>query len=243
MADFLSTIDYLEEEETIKGYADDNYDPRKGDKAHCYTPIRDQAHCGSCWAFATATVLSDRYCLFANTSVILSPQDLVSCDTVLNKGCDGGNPVAAWEYCSLKGIVSDECYPYVSGNGTTGTCEIKNGNCVTNAVYKKYKSGQPKIVRDRETIKTTLKQGPVEAAMMVYDDFPSYKDGVYVKTSSTLLGGHAVRMIGYGYDAKTSLNYWIVANSWGKGWGQEGYFYIKMGECSIDSACTYANPK
>lgn len=227
-----------------KIYAPESYDPRTTDKAHCYHPIRNQMKCGSCWAFAASETLSDRYCLLKNVEVILSPQDLVSCDTVLNKGCDGGNPLAAWEYIALTGIVSDACYPYVSGNGTTGSCAIKSKACVDTTVqYVKYKSGQPTSLSDKTKIKEALLIGSVETTMMVYDDFPTYKSGIYTKTSTTYLGGHALKIIGYGVDSKTSINYWIVANSWDTTWGEDGYFRIKMGECSIDSAVTYANPK
>ena len=120
-------------------------------------------------------VLSDRYCLVDNVNVLLSPQDLVSCDTVLNKGCEGGNPVAAWEYMALKGIVSDECFPYTSGKGETGNYLIKSGSCVNKAVqYKKYKSTQPSLLKSKDAVKAELLNGPVESTMMVYDDFPHY---------------------------------------------------------------------
>jgi cathepsin B len=223
----------------------DNYDPRTTDKAHCYHPIRNQMKCGSCWAFAASETLSDRYCLLKNIDVVLSPQDLVSCDTILNKGCEGGNPLAAWEYAAISGIVSDACYPYVSGNGTTGSCEIKSKACVNPAEkFLKYKSSQPTSLSDKTKIKEALLVGSVEASMMVYDDFPTYKGGIYVKTSSAqFLGGHAVKIVGYGIDEKTSISYWIVANSWDTSFGENGYFRIKMAECSIDSAVTYANPK
>jgi cathepsin B len=244
LIEFYSSIDSIEENIDDSVGAPDNYDPRTGPKANCYSKIRDQGQCGSCWAFAAATTLTDRLCLLKNTNVILSPQDLVSCDTTLNKGCDGGNPIAAWEYIALKGIVSDACYPYTSGNGVTGKCLLTGSKCpIVGETYHKYKTGQPKLLRDQTVIKTQLLTGSIEATMMVYDDFPSYESGIYVKTSSNLLGGHAVRMIGYGVDTKTSLHYWIVANSWSESWGEQGYFRIKTGECSIDSACTYADPK
>ena len=195
--------------------APENYDPRTTDKAACYHPIRDQAHCGSCWAFACSEVLSDRYCLNKQIDVVLSPQDLVSCDNIVNNGCDGGSPFASWEYTALSGIVSDECYPYVSGNGTTGKCSIKSKKCVNEAIpFTKYKSTQPNLLSDKAKIKDALLGGPVEATMKVYDDFPHYAGGIYVKTSNTFLGGHAVKMIGYGVDVKTSISFWIVANSW-----------------------------
>lgn len=72
-------------------------------------PIRDQGHCGSCWAHGVSEAISDRFCIVSNKKidVILAPQDLVSWDTFVNKGCNGGNPMLAYSYTSLKGIVTE----------------------------------------------------------------------------------------------------------------------------------------
>jgi len=77
--------------------------------------------------------------------------------------------------------------------------------------------------------------GPVETAFTVYQDFENYVSGVYKKTSSTVLGGHAVRIVGWGVDSGTK--YWKVANSWNPFWGEQGYFRIVRGvdECGIES--------
>jgi hypothetical protein len=77
--------------------------------------------------------------------------------------------------------------------------------------------------------------GPVETAFTVYQDFENYVSGVYKKTSSTVLGGHAVRIVGWGVDGTTK--YWKVANSWNPFWGEQGYFRIVRGvdECGIES--------
>jgi cathepsin B len=77
--------------------------------------------------------------------------------------------------------------------------------------------------------------GPVETAFTVYQDFENYVSGVYKKTSSTVLGGHAVRIVGWGVDGSTK--YWKVANSWNPFWGEKGYFRIVRGtdECGIES--------
>ncbi len=81
----------------------------------CIHPIRDQAQCGSCWAFAATETLSDRFCIASSgkTDVILSPQDLVSCDT-WNQGCNGGILSWAWSYLTNTGAVTDSCFPYES---------------------------------------------------------------------------------------------------------------------------------
>ena len=82
-----------------------------------------------------------------------------------------------------------------------------------------------------------MTNGPVEAAFSVYSDFETYVNGVYSHKTGTPLGGHAVRILGWGVDAATSTPYWLVANSWNSDWGEKGFFRIKRGndECGIES--------
>jgi len=76
--------------------------------------------------------------------------------------------------------------------------------------------------------------GPVEAAFDVYEDFLTYRSGVYHHVSGGLAGGHAVKIIGWGVENGT--NYWEVTNSWNSDWGNNGYFRILRGsdECGIE---------
>jgi len=85
----------------------------------CIHPIRDQAQCGSCWAFGASEALSDRFCIASNThvNVVLSPEDLVACNTKINQGCNGGYLPVAWEYMEINGLVADSCMPYTSAAG------------------------------------------------------------------------------------------------------------------------------
>lgn len=65
-----------------------------------------------------------------------------------------------------------------------------------------------------------LKNGPVECDFTVYADFLAYKSGVYIQHSSQELGGHAVRMLGWG--TENGVDYWLIANSWNNDWGDKG---------------------
>lgn len=76
--------------------------------------------------------------------------------------------------------------------------------------------------------------GPINVGFKVYKDFLAYKNGIYVQTSNELLGGHAVKIVGWGKEGDVS--YWIVQNSWSVKWGEEGFFKIKFGECGIDQS-------
>ena len=84
--------------------------------------------------------------------------------------------------------------------------------------------------------------GPMAIRMYVYDDFFSYKSGIYTRVSDNYMGGHAVKLIGFGYDKKKKINYWICQNSWGKGWGMQGYFNIKEGEVGIEEEAASCYP-
>jgi cathepsin B len=210
---------------------------------NCIHPIRDQQQCGSCWAFGATETLSDRFCIATGgkTNVILSPQDLVSCDSD-NYGCSGGYLNLAWQFMQDTGVLTDACYPYTSGDGDTGTCKATaSGNCPSkkgSETYYKSQAAQD-FSNDVAKIQTEIMtHGPVEVAFDVYQDFFSYTSGVYTHQSGGLAGGHAVKMIGWGVtnDGKNTP-YWIVANSWGTSWGQDGFFWILRGsnECGIEA--------
>lgn len=214
-------------------------------------PIRDQAQCGSCWAFAASEVFSDRLAIQSKGAVneVMSPQDLVSCDST-NLGCNGGVLSRAWKWIAKNGICSDACYPYVSGGGDVPACSstCTGKSFFNNPTETKYNCNGDAYSKSRswfgfgntDQIKLEIKaNGPVETGFTVYKDFMSYKSGIYVHTTGSMLGGHAVKIVGWGQQDGT--NYWIVANSWGTSWGMNGYFYIKEGQCGIDRtvwACT-----
>jgi cathepsin B len=206
----------------------------------CVHPIRDQGQCGSCWAFAASEVLSDRFCIASNgaVNVVLSPQDLVSCDKS-DYGCEGGYLDRSWDYLVGYGIVTEDCLPYSSGKGRVAACP-KSGTCKT-GTWKKYRAHDYTEFTGIEEIKTSLvNQGPVETGFDVYDDFMNYSSGVYVKTSNQLLGGHAVKVVGWGVE--NGEEHWIVANSWGTTWGEKGFFRIRFGECNFESDMIAGTP-
>jgi len=196
-------------------------------------PIANQAQCGSCWAFAAAETLSDRLAIATNnaTNLILSPQSLVSCDKQ-DMGCGGGWPQFAADFLVSTGIPTDACVPYTAGTGRVDACQAacKDGS---KPVYYKYDSWDYTIGVD--AIKAAVfSQGPVAVSMAVYQDFFTYSTGVYKRTSGGLAGYHAIKLLGWGTDAGS--DYWIVANSWGTTWGEDGFFRIVRGtnECGIE---------
>jgi cathepsin B len=177
----------------------------------------------------------------AGKDVILSPEDLVACDTS-DMGCNGGWLNNAWEYLQDTGAVSDGCFGYTSGTGNVPHCQ--HGACDdTQVPYVKYTCSKGSIVEGTsvEAIKTEIyNHGPVETAFDVYEDFFNYAGGIYQHLSGGLEGGHAVKMLGWGNE--NGEDYWLCANSWGPAWGESGFFRIKMGDCGIDDAIYACTP-
>lgn len=164
---------------------------------------------------------------------VLSPQYMVSCDTT-NMGCQGGYLDKEWYFLESTGTVTDKCWGYKSGAGVVPSCRT---TCEDGSDMKFYKSkkGSLNQLADVESIKMEIMtNGPVETGFTVYSDFMSYRSGIYEKGWFVLPeGGHAVKIVGWGVESGT--NFWIVANSWGPSWGEDGFFRIRMGECGIDA--------
>merc|ERR1719473_1175028 len=141
----------------------------------CQKAVRNQEHCGSCWAFAAAETLTTNLCVLepGQTVPVLSPQDLVACDTS-NYGCGGGNLNLVWQYIAHTGIRSDACVPYTSGGGNDGTCHSK---CTGSGADHHYSCPVgPSAFRDNAGVQAgVVSGGAVEVAFSVYQDFMSYK--------------------------------------------------------------------
>lgn len=210
--------------------------------------ILDQGHCGSCWAFGAVESLQDRFCIHYNLSVSLSVNDLLSCcGFMCGDGCDGGYPIRAWNYFVQNGVVTDECDPYFDTTGCshpgcepaypTPRCEKK---CKSNNLLweetKHFSVDAYQVSSDPHDIMAEVyKNGPVEVAFTVYEDFAHYKSGIYKHITGDDIGGHAVKLIGWG-TSEEGEDYWLLANQWNRGWGDDGYFKILRGtnECGIE---------
>ena len=96
---------------------------------------------------------------------------------------------------------------------------------------------------EKAIMEEIMTNGPVEAGFTVYSDFPNYKSGVYQHTGGSILGGHAVRIIGWGVE--DGVKYWLVANSWNNYWGDKGTFKIRKGvdECGIEDQISAGIPQ
>ncbi|KAF4735125.1 hypothetical protein FOZ63_025798, partial [Perkinsus olseni] len=233
-----------------------SFDARDGfkDCAEVIGHVRDQSDCGSCWAFATTEAYNDRLCIKTGGKFtkLLSPGHMASCCSIfhgcLSFGCSGGFPVSAWHWLHTHGIVtggdftppakmvkSDGCWPYEF----PGCAGYQSTSCSTSCRNSKYSTTFDKdrhYVKERyphwflktsSVKKEIMTNGPVSAAYIVYEDFMSYKSGVYKHTKGSIVGLHAVKIIDWGEE--NGEEYWLVVNSWNEDWGDHGLFKIALG--------------
>jgi len=219
-------------------------------------------------AFGAASAMSDRLCIHSKGAMkqLISPQEILSCCTYCGFGCNGGYTSTAWGYWHQSGVVSgglygdtETCQPYSlepcehhvdgdrpdCGDERTPRCkhECQEGYETEFTDDKTYGQASYSISRNNEKIQMELMtNGPTEVSFTVYEDFLNYKSGVYQHVHGSQLGGHAVRMLGWGEEDGTP--YWLIANSWNSDWGDMGTFKILRGhnECGIEGSVVAGMP-
>mmetsp|Transcript_31401 Transcript_31401/g.30750 ORF Transcript_31401/g.30750 Transcript_31401/m.30750 type:complete len:278 (+) Transcript_31401:146-979(+) len=224
------------------GTLPDDFDWRKEMPA-CIQEVRDQLVCGSCYTFASAGFLSDRFCIHTNghVNVSLSPMDMVMC-SFENFGCGGGYLVPTVDFLMKEGLVTEECQPYHPADMyCTFTCASSKTK------YEKYfcRQGTVVLATSPEQIKYELMtNGPMMVGLSVYEDFYNYKEGIYHFTEGMMMGGHAMKLVGWGTDTTWGLGlYWICQNQWSDSWGEEGFVRIYAHEIGLDSLALACLPE
>jgi len=195
--------------------------------------IKNQGQCGSCWAFSATASVESAHAIATGKLLSLSEQQLVDCSSAEgNQGCNGGLMDQAFEFIiSNKGQCSEAQYPYTAQDGTCMTPA-----CTPVATLSSYTDVQ---AGNENAIMPALNKQPVSIAIEAdQNGFQFYSGGVFAGVCGTNLD-HGVNLVGYGTD--TGKNYWILRNSWGTSWGEEGYMRIIRGknECGLDSVPSY----
>jgi len=208
------------------------------DCAEIISTIVNQDRCGSCWAMSSSSVTSDRLCISKGEKLRLSPQWMVYCGTNTS-GCQGAFTAPTWEQLRIQGVVSEDCVPFTGHDGRcpeycSNYTEIKSVRRVRVDGYV-LPWGDTDETRVQAIQTEIMTNGPVQASFLAFDDWKQYNGGVYHRARTAVLkGGHAVRIIGWG--SENGDDYWLVANSYGANWGDNGYFKIHRGnnECNIE---------
>merc|ERR1739838_912642 len=189
------------------------------------TSVRNQGACGSCWAFASASVLGS-YAKINNMThdlIELSPQHLVSCVPNPLKcggtgGCMGSIEPLAYTYASLFGIVTEDDYPYASGSG--GNDDVCEFDATTTDATVMTMGFETLPHNDAAALMDHLaNMGPLSASVAA-NDWGLYSGGVFdgCDYNSNIAVNHAVLLMGYGTD-DSGMDYWLIQNSWGERWG------------------------
>jgi len=207
------------------------FDSRNVGGADYTTPVKDQGNCGSCVAFGTVATMEtttaftrgqpsfDPDLSEAHLFYVHGKADGATCDT-------GWLPSHAYTYCQNIGVTFEEYFPYTPGNTGGATLNPDWPNRLARMTSYQTLTGNPAAIKQH--IST---HGAVSACFVVYQDFFSYKSGVYHHLTGAQAGGHCVSLVGYD-DAQGC---WIAKNSWSTGWGDNGFVRIGYGECGIET--------
>lgn len=238
LRNFSGLIDYLPNSrlkndlrlwDSAPGDLPSSWDWRNQQGKNWVSPIRSQLGCGSCTAFGLASTVETQMKISsgrADWNPLLSVEAIFSC----NEGqCGVGLHVdRAIQWALDIGIPDEDCAPYQVWKGTALACDQICADHAQRSVkirsFRKITDG----VVDPVAIKTALISGPVWTMMNVYNDFYSYKWGVYKHVEGEMMAGHTITIVGYD-DRKKA---WILKNSWGTEWGDSGFVMIHYEDTS-----------
>jgi len=185
--------------------------------------VKNQAGCGSCWLFGAVGALESAVMINEGIEYDLCEQQVLSCRTP-GTGCGGGFPTWAWNYIRQHGSALESCMPYEADD----TVPCDDEFCQKYATVSDWVD----IPNTLDAIKTALGTGPVTTSFTVYGDFYDYGSGCY-ENPGTDPTNHCMLICGWDDNACGGDGAWLVKNSWGDGWGDDGYVWLKYGTCNV----------
>lgn len=214
-------------------------------KHDAVTAVKNQGQCGSCWAFVATGTVEGAYAIKSGRLVSLSEQELLDCTSFWNYGCDGGSHVEALDWIYRNGgVTMESLYPY---NAIKGDCNSEKYDTYTVTVDN-YVCIPP---NNEALLLEAVASVPVAVAVDASPvDFMLYSSGIITQEFLGLSCGenltHAMLVVGYG--SEDGLDYWILKNSWGTDWGENGYMRLQRnvdiegkGVCGINRDAAFAS--
>jgi len=198
-------------------------------KKNAVTSVKDQGQCGSCWTFSSTGASEGAWAIATGQLTDLSEEQLVECATGIqygSHGCSGGQMEGAFKYLIQNGQCALSSYPYTSGSGKSGSCK----SCTQTAHFSSCSDVKP---NDQISLKGAVTQQPVAVAIEADTRyFQSYSGGILDSASCGTQLDHGVLIVGYGEES--GEKYWLLKNSWGTSWGEQGYFRILRTDSTND---------
>jgi cathepsin X len=236
------------------------------------TSIRNQhipVYCGSCWAMGSTSALADRWNIKQGPEklpqIMLSVQNVISCgnDETSCGTCNGGDDGPVYQYAKNYGIPHESCSNYMAVNTKCNandpitdknkpgcyTCSPGRKGCTAISEYDKlFVSDYGKCTGYTSMKQEIFKNGPISCGIDATDKMEAYTGGIYSEKGAESID-HIISVVGWGVDASTKDEYWIVRNSWGEPWGESGFMRIVTSENTgpagtannaIERECAYA---
>lgn len=219
----ISENHYLTPNTTDFIHYEENMEPFQMDwrKNHKVSSVKNQEHCGGCWAFSSSGAIESAWAIKNNVLYNLSQQELIDCSIDYgNKGCGGGSMDLGFQYIIDNGLCTNLSYPYQAINQ-----ECQKDQCTSVINLTDYGDLKP---NDEKNLKRGVAQQPVSVAIQANKrSFQLYQSGIYSDLDCGTQLDHGVLVVGYGIELETDTPYWIIKNSWGKEWGENGYIRIQ----------------
>ncbi|KAJ0405798.1 hypothetical protein ATCC90586_008452 [Pythium insidiosum] len=246
-----------------------NFDWRNVNGTNFATISRNQHiphYCGACWAFGATSALADRVMIAkarhgatkgrstidVTREVVLSPQVILNCD-LKDDGCHGGDQLQAYRYIHEHGVPEEGCQRYeATGHDTGNLCRpidvcqncYHDKGCFAQPSYDAYFVSEFGTTHgEKEMMAEIYARGPIVCSVAVTKDFLEYTGGIFDDKTNNTDVDHAISVVGWGEE--DGVPFWVVRNSWGTFWGEQGWFRIVRGinNLGIEGECAFGVPR